>query len=1004
MPRSSRRRSHRSPKRSSERSDSLEGESLRERKTREEETLGTWGPSVSRDLEAEKRRSVHEHSDKEILNKSNGDSSSEKKRKARGNEEVVVADRWNGGKENDEKRSKGEDFGQLVLDKSSKVKAIDSKNRSSRRYDGAHERDEDRGGRNDSMKGNPERVSSQREVTYYYKDGKEKENNNYQEVQDCRHEKPEDLHSRKHGSRDLSSTEELALKKNAKINERQVQDVLLSAEIEKRPDKHTRRDENEDRDKWLEDSRDFDDRRLSSRDHSRNKSYKDERHDNTKYKGKYRIDNDRDQNHHDEKNQDEWSSKDRISDKSYKFRDENKLQDRHKKTKLHATDQDGTYVDVVDDTKLKDSRRRRYSDEKDDISDLKLRGTKEHYEVEKTASSVHRTSSHNGKPRSAYCHTGKIDSSPKNRQFKTFTSSSAHPDNDQNRDTSRHEESIHRISEHEERRCSAVSKGDGITSSGLRDRDAAPRSGKLTIKDDIHSGRSSKFERPRKNLDAEMVQRSAKYKDRGRGNDVSQIAASARESTPIGSSSIYRSGYIPDCSPNHMHPPPPTRVGTDSPSVLGPYQDDNTANSSERRSYNCYNKQTSDLGIGNGHRNTRKGAPNWPSPATNGFLPLRHGPPPTGFHPTMPQFPPPLLFGVRPMDLAHSSMSYHMHEMAERFSGVSRPFSWHNSLDQFCQPPMQMWDRTNGLLGNETPTYGRQEWDENGQLRGSRGWGMGSEMWKDQNIKNRETLALKKEQGSSTHSPIDEVVHSKSLPTESIDEKQSSDTATSKNEMESPQIVVSKKTSKLSFVSDNKKANYAAIYLSRIDISSDLAGLEMYQRYGVYYLHWHIDKKVESRAQLVLWLILFQMNKYGNKEKNSILKSFFPTAKDDIFKKAMSVYQKHSKRPWMNHAVLQTGSSEETEPKKASENEAAPSGNYLDSLEKVTAISADDDSANNMLVDNAIPSAEDSNLGSAVSSGAIDPYNNGPGTNETASAGEDTASVSRIPYFDENTH
>lgn len=216
------------------------------------------------------------------------------------------------------------------------------------------------------------------------------------------------------------------------VTERQVQEVLLSAEIERRPDKHTRRDENEDRDKWLEDSRDFDDRRLSSRDHSRNKSYKDERHDNTKYKGKYRIDNDRDQNHHDEKNQDEWSSKDRMSDKSYKFRDENKLQDRHKKTKLHDTDQDGTFVDVVD-TKLKDSRRKRYSDEKDEISDLKLRSTKERYEVEKTASSVHRTSSHNGKPRSAYCHTEKVDSSPKNRQFKSFTSSSAHPDNDQNR-------------------------------------------------------------------------------------------------------------------------------------------------------------------------------------------------------------------------------------------------------------------------------------------------------------------------------------------------------------------------------------------------------------------------------------------------------------------------------------------------------------------------------------------------------------------------------------------
>lgn len=216
------------------------------------------------------------------------------------------------------------------------------------------------------------------------------------------------------------------------VTERQVQDVLLSAEIEKRPDKHRRRDENKDREKWLEDSRDFDDRRLSSRDHSRNKSYKDEKHDNTKYKGKYRIDNDRDQNHHNEKNQDEWSSKDCISDKSYKFRDENKLQDRHKKTKPHDTDQDGTYVDVVD-TKLKDSRRRRYSNEKDDICDLKLRGTKERYEVEKTASSAYRTSSHNSKPRSAYCHTEKADSSPKNRQFKSFTSSSAHADNDQNR-------------------------------------------------------------------------------------------------------------------------------------------------------------------------------------------------------------------------------------------------------------------------------------------------------------------------------------------------------------------------------------------------------------------------------------------------------------------------------------------------------------------------------------------------------------------------------------------
>lgn len=121
--------------------------------------------------------------------------------------------------------------------------------------------------------------------------------------------------------------------------------------------------------------------------------------------------------------------------------------------------------------------------------------------------------------------------------------------------------------------------------------------------------------------------------------------------------------------------------------------------------------------------------------------------------------------------------------------------------------------------------------------------------------------------------------------------------------------------------------------------------------------------------------------------------------------KAMSMYQKQSGRLCVNHAVLQTDGSEETEPQKASKNEAATSGNDLAALEKVTAISADDDSANDMLVDNAILSAEDSNLGSAAIPGAVDPYNNATETNETALAGETTAaSVSRIPYFDENTH
>lgn len=110
MPRCSQ---HRSRKHSSDRSDSEEEESLRERITREEEAVGSSAPRVSWDSEPEKRRSVHEYSGKEILYSSNADASSEKKRKAREDKEVVVADRWNDSKENDEKWSKGEDFGQL---------------------------------------------------------------------------------------------------------------------------------------------------------------------------------------------------------------------------------------------------------------------------------------------------------------------------------------------------------------------------------------------------------------------------------------------------------------------------------------------------------------------------------------------------------------------------------------------------------------------------------------------------------------------------------------------------------------------------------------------------------------------------------------------------------------------------------------------------------------------------------------------------------------------------
>ncbi|KAG6484749.1 hypothetical protein ZIOFF_053274 [Zingiber officinale] len=1072
MKRSSRHRSHRSRKLSRDRSDSEEDEeSLREKRTREEETSGG---RVSRDLMSEKQRSLHEHSGKEMVSNSNGDVSGEKKRKTREDEEAVVADRWNGGKENDGKRSKSEDFGPTELDKSSKAKTDDIKSRSSRRNDGHNERNEDHGSRNDFAKGKSEKDSIQREGSYHYKDGKERFNSKDREVQDSRHEKSEDLHSRKYGSKTLSNNEEHAMKKNAKINvtESQVQDLLPRVETEKGPEKHTRRDDTEDKEKRLEDSRDTDGRRLSSRDHSRSRSHKDERHESTKYKGRYRNDYD----HHDDKNQEERPSKDRSSDKSDRFnlRDENKSLDGYKKTKPQDTNQDDTYLDARD-TKLKESKRRRYSNEKDDLGDPKLRGTKERHEIEKNVSSVSRTtSSYNDKPRSGY-RTEKTDSSPNNKQFKGFTSSNSHSVNDHYRDMSRYEDSGHRLLAPEERRSNPSLKGDSMTP-GLRDRNTAPRSGKLSTKDDIHSGEllvetslkydraprsdecsspnqskarsstknshrisESKYERAyRQSLDTEIIQRNASYKDGDRGefdsekpipDDIPKAGVNARESTPIGSAPVYRSSNVSDRSPNYLRPPPSSRVGIDSPSVLGPYQEDNKAHSNDRRSNSRYKR--SELGFERGHGNAWTVGPNWSAPATNVFMPLQHGPPSTGFHPAMSHFPPPPMYGVRPMDLAHGGVSYHIHDMAERFSSHGRPFGWHNSVDQLCHPQMQMWDRSNGMFSNESHIYGRQEWDDNGQLMGSRGWEMGYEMWKDHNVNSMDP-ALKKEMQSSTHSLTDELVQSKCLPTESSGGKHSSDTATSKNDMESPPKTVSKRTFEPSHVVENKKVNYVPNYLSRIDISPDLARLELYEMCT--------SQVVKSDSKDVCCYTnsgCFQMNKDGKIGKidtSSILKSFYSTAKDDLFKpvlvmsspvlwavtagcagtvlrvyvtqaqpddtsnpafesgaKAMSLYHKQSTR-YVKLAAPEKGCSEETKRLvlESSENEVAQDGGDSASLVKLPIFA--DDPTDNMQVENAIVQESDNLVSDSVRSAVAH------------DAGESMVSLSRILNSDENTH
>ncbi|KAJ8491888.1 hypothetical protein OPV22_013609 [Ensete ventricosum] len=944
MPRSSRHRSHRLHKHSRDLSDSEEDRSLRERRIREEEPTASSGARVSRDPELEKRRSSQEHGGKELVVTSNGDASGEhgKKRKERA-DEVAVADRWNGGEECDHKRSKCEEFGPVELDKSSRSKllAADSKGRSSRRHEGSNERDENSGGKNDSAKHKSERGADRRESSNQYKDGKarnriEKDSIKDREVQDSRHDKYDDKHSRKNGSKSGGSTEELTSKKYTTNNERQEQYIFHSAETEELEKHLGRRDDFEDREKWLDDSGHADDRRLYSiDDRSKNRSYKDERHEDAKYRGKYRDDDDKDQKYRDDKYCDERSEKDNTSNKSDKWnlRDENKpLESRHyKRIKLQDTDRDATsYVDGHE-TKLKYNRgRNRYSDEKDH-SDLEPRGAKEQHEVfDKNASSTSQTGSHSDKPGSEIQQPEKTNSSPRNHRVKSSISSSTYAAKDLNRNISKIAESAHKAAASS--KCNRTPRSDVLTSPNQ----SKGRSSSAIINRRFSERSPLKYERfARQCVDIEIGQRSSSSKDGDSGelvlekpiiDDISQADVCIREST-LGSSSINRSDYVSDCLHNHLPSPLPVRSGADYPAFLDPYQDDVRARSTDHKSSNRY-KRIDDLGFIRAHGNAWKGAPSWPFPVTNGFVPLQRRPPP-GFHPAMFPFPAPPLFGVRPpIDLTHGGVSYHMHDEAVRYSGHCQPFGWHNPVDQLSHPHMQMWDGSSDMFKDESHIYGRPEWDENSQLKSGRGWEMGSDMWK-------------KERELSTHSLTDELAQSKCLPTGSTGAKQSSATLPVKSAVQSPEKDVIEKTHEPSNAPGDKISNCFGNYFSSIDISPALAGSELYKRCKSQLRMLHVNDACNWTTYGSI-----QTNKDGSivkmKSTSSILNSYFPSAKDIVFKRAMFLYQQQNGKAYRKHHVpAPVYSEEKKESPQASANKKVQGDANCASLEKTDAHSTD---------------------------------------------------------------
>ncbi|ONK69927.1 uncharacterized protein A4U43_C05F28310 [Asparagus officinalis] len=966
MARSSRHKSHRSHKHR-DRSESEDEGSSRDRKMKvaEEESA-----RVSRVSDQEKRKSSSKDGVGTSNGDVSGDYG--KKRKDRDEDSAIVGDRWNGGGDDDarvEKESKKEGSDAANLEKSSKSKSLggDSKGKSnsSRRREGSSEKNEEK--RRLEKESSRRESSSSR-----CKDEKEKDKDRERERgsekdkkdQDFKHERSDDRAARRE-ERSVKPGIEISELQDEMHN------PDIEKESDKRSKRRRggsgdldRLDDGRKGDGRQESSRVEHSKNGSYKDGRYKEKYREELDkekyreelDKEKYreeldKEKYREELDRDQRHHDYKRKDERSSRAHTSERSDSkhYRDDRDSTRRvdDEKTKLHDSDRGGSRRVDDNSTKLKDNRgRKRSSAEIEDQNDMKSRSAKEPREDgNKNGSSSSKFDSRSDRARLEHPHSDRVDSSLSNSRTKNSPNASAYSSKDQIRHNSSPASRDHSASGGRERisgsRSSEKAKlkdnihSDAFIADGgsFLHHDRVPRSDTRSSPSQLReksptSERRSERITSRRSLDMEEGgQRSSSSSKGKKGDssfhanvrereylaekpseaDSSQVELFKREHVSVGSSSS-RAAQLQGSSPGHLPPPPPVRIGVDSPSVLGSYEDDTRSQNGERKINTRY-KRGGDSTIGRGPGTPWKGPPTWPSPVANGFMPLQHGPS-AGFHPGIQQFPAPSLFGMRPpMDL--NNPSYHIHE-GNRFPGHVRPFGWHNAVDD-CPPHLQVWDGNANVFGDESHIYGRQEWDQNRHLLSSRGWEMSTDMWSRQNANanidrpapwkedeySRQAQVDEASVGNLGHNSRDEKARSEQPVADASGIKLPSDSSLAKRSVRASSKSPSDKTPELSKMpglngTSEKQSGSDVLcctYLSKLDISPDLVKPELYKQ---------CISLMEGRERDVTDNFSIQGRRKNNverlrlvaKSEQKVHKSLFPTASETTFRRAMSLYKK----------------------------------------------------------------------------------------------------------------
>ena len=270
------------------------------------------------------------------------------------------------------------------------------------------------------------------------------------------------------------------------------------------------------------------------------------------------------------------------------------------------------------------------------------------------------------------------------------------------------------------------------------------------------------------------------------------------------------------------------RAGVDSP-FIGSLEDDSRVNSSARY------RRSGDPSMGRGHNSAWRGLPNWTSPLPNGYLPFPHGPPHAGFQGMMPQFPP-ALYGVRPsLELNHPGIPFPLPD-ADRFSGPLRPLGWQNMMDGSGPSHLHGWDGSNGVFRDEPHLYGAAEWDQNRHPINSRGRESSVDTWKGQNgDAKRDLLSPSHKDEASADDGLAVQVGQMSNNEDNrrhgilgkFSETRSG--ATSYAEESTPKVIHEKKLD-LSKSTKDDVSCLSRYYLSKLDISVELARPELYDQ------------------------------------------------------------------------------------------------------------------------------------------------------------------------------